>query len=204
MPAETYVSGEELITELQKRFFLREVNLIEEAYKFAQGHYGSLIHPTGKTYLEYVLGVAATLADIDAHPLVIAASIVNPPLPEHEVVLADLKQDFPNQEDLIKLVEENFLLSKLEWNVWSMHSATNKIRERKEILLKMFLIANDDNKSEEQEELAAPHFQKREKQIENIVRMFLAEVTDIRVLLINLADRLHCMKLLKNLEDKQK
>ncbi len=204
MPAETNLSGEELIEELRKRFFPGEVSLIEQAYTFAQEHYAALRHPTGKPYLEYVLGIADLLANSDSLPLVIAASIVNPPLPEYDAVLEDLKRDFARQEDLVKLVEELFRLSKFEWDTWYPPLTTQEEKDRKEVLLKMFLVAIGDTESDEYEALTAPYFQKKEKQIENIVRMFLAEVNDTRALLIKLADRLHCMKLMKNLEEKEK
>ena len=73
MSAITTVSGEELIEELKNHFSPGEVGLVRQAYEFAKSHYASFKHPTGRPYLDYVLGVAMLLADIDSLPLVIAS-----------------------------------------------------------------------------------------------------------------------------------
>ena len=206
MATETHVPSEKLIEYVQCRFSLSDIDLVKQACAFAEKHYASRNHPTGIPYSEYALSVAKILADLDSVPIVIAAAIISPPLSIYPLILSDLKATFNDQVELVKLVEEIFQLSNLEWDVWPESSESNKNGERKEILLKMSLLAIDGEKNEDQEQhaLTAIHFQKKEKQVENIIRMFLAGVTDILALIIKLADRLQFMRLLKNLTETEK
>ncbi len=206
MATETYIPTEKLIEYVQDRFTQKDVDLVRRACAFAEIHYAAIRHPTGSLYSEYVLVVAKILFDLGSAPIVIAAAIIHPPTPIYAKVFNYLKAAFEDLEELVWLVEEIFRLSKLEWDVWPNHSESHETQERKEVLLRMFLLAIDEEENEEQERyaLAAPQFQKKEKQIENNIRMFLAEVRDVRALIIKLADQLHFMKLLKNLTESEK
>ena len=54
-------------------------------------------------------------------------------------------------------------------------------------------------RSEDLKLLEATHFQKRENQVENLIRMLFAVTRDVRALIIKLADRLLFMRLLRDL-----
>ncbi len=205
MSTEIYAPSEQLIEDILK-CFPDERDLIRRAWDFAESHYGSSRHPTGKPYLEYMLRVAKILVDLGSVPIVVAATIVNPPLPQYADILDDLKSIFSDQLELVRLVEELFSVSGLELDVWPNHSEGKEARVRKEVLLKMYLLTIEGAESGDPEQnlLKAVHFQKREKQVENIIRMFLANVTDVRALIINLAERLYFMKSLKYLTDEEK
>src|SRR5947209_7860500 len=206
MATETYIPTEKLLEYVQDRFSQDDVDLVRRACAFAEDRYVTIRHPIGRSYFEYALVVAKILFDLGSTPIVIAAAIIYPPSPIYAKFFNELKVAFKDLEELVRLVEEIFRLSKLEWDVWPNRSESHEVQERKEVLLGMFLLAIDEEKNEDQERhaLTAAHFQKKEKQIENIIRMFLAEVKDIRALIIKLADRLHFMKLLKNLPEIQK
>ena len=137
MATEMYIPTEKLIEYVQDRFSQNDVDLVRRACAFAENHYASRKHPTGIRYSEYALSVAKILADLDSVPIVITAAIIFPPLSIYPLVLNDLKATFNNQAELVKLVEEIFQLSNLEWDVWPDSSESNKNGERKEILLKI-------------------------------------------------------------------
>jgi GTP pyrophosphokinase len=206
MSAEIYVPSEQLIEDILD-CFSDQRDLITRAWDFAESHYASFYHPTGKPFLQYVLRVAKILVDLGSAPIVIAAAIVSPPLQRYKSVITDLKDSFSDQPELINLVEELFTLSDLEWDVWPETFRSHDERLRKEVLLKMYLLAIEETKDDDIAQTLlkkAVHFQKREKQVENIIRMLLASVTDIRSLIIKLADRLYFMKSLKNLPEETK
>src|SRR5437588_12717901 len=117
MSAEIYAPSEQLIDDILK-CFPDEGGLIRRAWDFAENHYGSFHHPMGKPFLEYMLRVARILVDLGSAPIVIAAAIVFPPLPLYKSIITDLRDFFPDELELINLVEELFTLSHLEWDVW--------------------------------------------------------------------------------------
>lgn len=203
---ETYVTTEKLLERLEEHFPQGDLDLVKRACAFAEEYFASVVHPTGQPYIQYAFSVAKLLADLGANLAVISATMVYPPPSVTENVLDALRKQFKDEDELLELVEEVLHLSQLEWDVWPTFLESHESRERKEILHKMYLLAIDEAKSEDQEHisLTVAHFQKREKQVENLVRMFLAAATDIRALIIKLADRLLFMRLLKDVSQTRK
>ena len=209
MTVETLRGTEKLIEHIKGHFRDEDLDLIKRACAFAEDHSATIIHPIGKPYIQYVSEVAIRLADLRADPTAISAAIIYPPpIVTAEKDLQDLRQKFKIEKELVNLVEEMLHLDHLEWGVWPATLEQSESRARKEILQKMFLLAIDEAINDNQEQSAltttAVHFQKKEKQIENLVRMFLAAATDIRALIIKLADRLYLIKFLKDLPQIQK
>ena len=202
---DTHVAIEKLIERLQGRFRQKDLDLVKQAYAFAKEHFAGLVHPTDKLYIQYVLGVAKLLADLGADPTTISSALIYPPPSVAGKLLDDLRQNFKSEKEIVELVEELLHLARLEWDVWPTSLESNESRERKEILRKMYFLGIDEmiSKDHEQNSLTAIHFQKKEKQVENLVRMFLA-TTDIRALIIKLADRQLFMRLLKDVSPTQK
>jgi len=198
---ETLDATEKLIEHLREHFTQKDLDIIQSACTFAAEQYVSISHPTGKSYIQYASEVARLLADLNAEPIVIAAAIIYPPPHANFDVLEEIKKEFKNESVLIKLVEEVHYLNHYEWNIWPVLEENDTIQDRQEILRKMFLLAIEDTNCEDEKLnlLTATHFQKREKQAENLIRMLFAKTTDIRALLIKLADRLLFMRLLKDL-----
>src|SRR5947209_8152444 len=118
-----------------------------------------------------------------------------------EKALDDLEKEFKGENELLELVKEVLHVGNLEWNIWSNIPEHGESAERGEILHKMFLLAigEAENEKQAQDISRVVHFQKQEKQVENLIRMFLVAANDYRALIIKLADRLYLMKLLKNL-----
>src|SRR5436305_3190100 len=144
MATETYVPSETLFEYVRCRFSSQDVALVKRACDFAESRYALINHPAGIRYSEYVLGVAKILVDLDSFPTVIVAAILSPPPSIYPLILSDLKATFNDQMQLVKLVEEISQLSKLEWDVWPERAENNKNGERKELLLKMFLLGIDE------------------------------------------------------------
>lgn len=198
---ETHVTIEDLVRVVQAHFPFGSIDIIKHAYAFAEEYYVYLVHPTGKTYIQYALAVARYLAEAGSEPSVIAAAIINPPTSIEKKVISTLKKTFKDSDELLELVEEAIQISHYEEGIWPSVQVQNEYSEQKEILRKMFLIAIDEikNQTQEQQSLTVVHFQKKERQLENLIRMFLAAAIDIRALVIKLVERLYFIKYSKEL-----
>lgn len=199
------VLEEELIKQLQGFYPVEDLALIKRAYTFAKEHYAQLAHPIDGPYLQHAFDVAKYLAEFGSEPVVVAAALICPPPPTERKVYDELKKGFRGENELLELIEQELNISQLEWGIWPLSQDHGESKERDEILHKMFLQVTDEVKDQIQEpdSLAAAHFQKKEKQIENLIRMFLAEATDIRALIVKLVDRLYTIKGLKDLSPSQ-
>jgi len=195
---------EKLFEHLQELLSPGSLELIKQAYDFAVAHYAAIDHPIGKPYLQYASEIAVQLSELHIDPILIAAALLYPPPTVKEQALEDIKKHFQRERELSALLEDILRLERLEWNTWSTFlqgPASGEEQERRDVLQKMFLLAIDEDQEEASamDLLAAAQFQKREKQTENIVRMFLTSVDDIHALIFKLVDRLHFIKLLKDL-----
>ncbi|HLI09233.1 MAG TPA: HD domain-containing protein [Ktedonobacteraceae bacterium] len=203
---ETLVTIDELLAYLRKRedFSQQELALLEDACAFAQHHYTHLIHPTGNPYLPYVCGVARILISLGADAPVVAAALLYPPPPVAATVADELRKQWQSSADLLSLIDELFHLDRLEWDIWTTqpdHCESHACKGRRKIIRKMHLLTIDEisgDAIESRADAAAEHFQKREKQIANLINMFFIAVSDFRPLMIKLADRLLLMRLLKD------
>jgi GTP diphosphokinase / guanosine-3',5'-bis(diphosphate) 3'-diphosphatase len=201
----TFVTIEKLIECVQEHSPQKDIGLVMRAYVFAENRYAHIDHLTGISYIQYVMNVAKYLAELGSEPSVVSAAIVFPPPPLQESVLNELRKNFKGESELLELVEEILHIGRLEWSLWLSARVQNEYTERRAILQKMYLLAIDDTTSDGQVQAsrASFHFQKKGKQLENLIRMFLAEATDIRALSIKLVDRLYFIKLLKDLPESQ-
>src|SRR5216683_3492676 len=198
---ENYLTIEELIETAQASFPSGNPGLVRRACDFAQEHYRDLTHPTDKSYIQYAITVANYLAETGSEPAVVAAALICPPPPVEGKVFDILRKNFKGEDELLELVEETVQISHLEDGVWPSTHAQNESRERKEILRKMVLLAVDEAETQtnSQNPLTAVHFQKKERQLENLISMHLAAATNIHALVIKLVDRLYFIKYIKDL-----
>ncbi len=197
---------EEQIRYIRDHFLAKDLNLVERAYAFAKTHYTHITHPTAKPFVEYTLHVATLLANLEANAIIVAATLLCPPLPLIKSTLDDLEKEFKGENELLDLIKAVLHIGTLEWDIWSGIPKQGESRGREEILHKMFLFAIGEAESEKQAQdiSRVVHFQKQEKQVENLIRMFLVAAADYRALIIKLADRLYLMKLLKDLSPAQR
>lgn len=187
------------------RFPERELDLIKRSCAFAEKHYAHVKHPTNKPYPEYVLHVAEFLIDLGSDATLVSAAVICLSPTISTPVVEDIRHTFRDEPELLVLVTELLGFSHLEWATWLSHSNDNQSALRQDTLKKMYLLTLDatSNAKGAANLLSITHFQKKEKQAENIIRMLLA-ATDIRVLIIKLVDRLYFMRFLKNLTPLEK
>jgi RelA/SpoT family (p)ppGpp synthetase len=202
MVVETPGATEKFIEHAKELFHDGELDLIKQACDFAEIHYAQIKHPLGMTYLEYATTAAMTLDGFFADAIAVAATIIYPPPPVSDEILDALKERFGNAKELIKVVEEALHLSRFELDPWQISTAQQKDSgDRKDILQQMFLLTIEDDDNSLQD--TATFFLTKEEQTENVIRMLIDLVTDIRALLIRLADHLCFIKLLKDLSPEQ-
>lgn len=200
---------ENLLEFIEERFLSRfhplDLDLLKNSCAFAEKHYANVIHPTTKQYTEYILLVAKYLIELGANSVLVSAAVICLSPSVTKQVVDDLKSVFKNEHELLKLVNEVFHFSRFEWNSRLGYSDDKEPEVRQAILKKMYLLAlGETNNSKDLRDLPSIlHFQKKERQAENLIRMLLAAI-DIRVLIIKLVDRLYFMQLLKNLESDEK
>jgi (p)ppGpp synthase/HD superfamily hydrolase len=198
-----------LLDFIQERFLPRfpeqELGLIKRSCAFAEKHYAHVKHPTNKPYAEYVLYVAKFLIELGADAVLVSAAVICLSPSISIQVVEDFKNVFKNEPELSGLVTELMRFSHFEWNTWLSYSDDNQPAIRRDALKKMYLLALGETSSDKGpgDLLSINHFQKKEKQAENIIRMLLA-ATDIRVLIIKLVDRPCFMRFLKDLTPSEK
>lgn len=229
---ETVVTVETLIDALQrqKKYTQEDLAFIIDACAFAESHYSNLTHPVGKPYLSFACGIAKILVNLDADADVIAASLLFPPPPAKDALPA-LKLQFKDKPVLLRLIDELFHLDQLAWDIWPIEQNPCELhasKERRKIVRRMYLLALDEEATLNEEatqiskdkeahsdnekappdqvrvDPAAEHFQKREKQLANLIGMFFVAVSDFSPLIIKLADHLLLLRLLKDVEQTQK
>lgn len=197
-----------LIEALRETNFLSVKDIIgNRVYAFLIKSYGNRKYPMlDIPYTDYVFGVAEILKVIGADPTVISAATIYPLPSVTGRTLEELTGGFGEKlldKEILGLVEEIQYLSKFEWNILSTH---NEQEESIEIVRKMFLLTLHEFQTQIQiQELPKDNrFQDNGKQKENVIRLLLAATTDIRALIIKLAEHLQLMRLLNTLPQLRK
>lgn len=198
-------SPEKLFEQFNNLLPEESLELVRQAYDFAEAYYTNIDHPIGESYLQYASQIALRLSELYFDPTLVVAAFLYPPPFMKEQIWREIKKRFPQQ---LALLEDISRLERLEWSPW-LASQSGKLtgteKERSDVVHNMFLLAIDEPQGETPtpDLLAAAQFQKREKQAENIIRMFLTSVYDVQALIFKLVDRLHFTKLLKDLPPEQ-
>ena len=163
----------------------------KRALAFLKRHYPNQLHPIGISYFDYVYGLANLLKLLGADSAVISAAMlyplaINPGLNRSE--MADVFDD-----EIIDLVEELRCPAISDLRMWSTDLRYHEKLKRNNTLQQMFLLTLDTqllanlHKNTYQTE----HFQQRETQVKNLLRLLMAATADVRTLVIMLAERLH-------------
>ena len=148
MQYDTSVTTDQPIKLIESRFSESDVELIERVNTFAEEYYHNIKHPVGKSYFEYATNVAKILADLDVEPIIVITAIILP-LPHLNFdAFKEFKDQFQNECEMMKLVEEVKHVNQYELDIWQASVNNNILKERQSILRRMFLLAIEDTYNE--------------------------------------------------------
>ena len=171
---------DELLLLLPDHYILADRELIQRAYHLAEKAHAGQKRASGEPYINHCLAVAAILAEFSMPAEVVAAGLLHDTVEDTSVKIDVLNRDFG--EGVAKLVQGVTKLTQLP--------RVSRGEHREEALRKT------DQDTTQAEDEAAKRNRKRELATETLRKTFLAMDSDVRVVLIKLADRLHNMRTL--------
>ncbi|MCX7609898.1 MAG: bifunctional (p)ppGpp synthetase/guanosine-3',5'-bis(diphosphate) 3'-pyrophosphohydrolase [Anaerolineales bacterium] len=170
---------EELLSLLPETYSAADRELIQRAYQIAEKAHAGQMRASGEPYITHCVAVAGILANYSMPAEVIIASLLHDTLEDTDLSIDVLRNEFG--ETVANLVQG---VTKLT------HLPRVSRGERAEEL--------QSNNGHDTETLPEEELRNRKRQlaIETLRKTFLAMDSDIRVVLIKLADRLHNMRTL--------
>jgi GTP diphosphokinase / guanosine-3',5'-bis(diphosphate) 3'-diphosphatase len=180
MKTSSPLSLNELLSQLPDHYTHADRELIQRAYRLAEKAHAGQKRASGEPYVYHCLAVAAILADYSMPADIIAAGLLHDTIEDTKVKYEDLRRDFG--EAVANLVQGVTKLTQLP--------RVSRGEHQEEALRK------SDEDSSQVEDEAARRNRKRDLAAETLRKTFLAMDSDVRVVLIKLADRLHNMRTL--------
>ena len=180
MKTSSPLSLDQLLVLLPDHYILADRELIQRAYHLADKAHTGQKRASGEPYIYHCLAVAAILAEFSMPAEVVAAGLLHDTVEDTSVKIEVLKRDFG--EGVAKLVQGVTKLTQLP--------RVSRGEHREEALRKT------DQDTTQTEDEAAKRNRKHELATETLRKTFLAMDSDVRVVLIKLADRLHNMRTL--------
>lgn len=174
------LSLKELLGQLPDYYTLADRELIQHAYRLAEKAHAGQKRASGEPYVYHCLAVAAILADYSMPADIITAGLLHDTLEDTSIKYENLRSDFG--EGVANLVQGVTKLTQLP--------RVSRGEHQEEALRKQ------DETSLQVEDDAAKRNRKRDLAAETLRKTFLAMDSDVRVVLIKLADRLHNMRTL--------
>jgi len=174
------LSLKELLNQLPDNYTLADRELIQHAYRLAEKAHTGQKRASGEPYVYHCLAVAAILAEYSMPADIIAAGLLHDTVEDTSIKYEVLRSDFG--EGVANLVQGVTKLTQLP--------RVSRGEHQEEALRK-----SDDAISKVEDE-AAKRNRKRDLAAETLRKTFLAMDSDVRVVLIKLADRLHNMRTL--------
>jgi guanosine-3',5'-bis(diphosphate) 3'-pyrophosphohydrolase len=179
----------ELLACLPGTYTPADRELIQRAHRVAEKAHTGQKRVSGEPYLNHLLAVAAILAEFSMPAEVVAAGLLHDTIEDTKLTAEDLHRDF--SDEVVSLVQGVTKLTQLP--------RVSRGEHREEALPK----ANEDEAetllreaAQAAENAAELRDRKRELSIETLRKTFLAMDSDVRVVFIKLADRLHNMRTL--------
>jgi GTP pyrophosphokinase len=180
MKTSSPLSLQELLSQLPDYYTLADRELIQSAYRLAEKAHVGQKRASGEPYVNHCLAVAAILAEYSMPADIIAAGLLHDTVEDTSIKYEDLLSDFG--EGVANLVQGVTKLTQLP--------RVSRGEHQEEALRK------SDEANSHIEDDAARRNRKRDLATETLRKTFLAMDSDVRVVLIKLADRLHNMRTL--------
>ena len=180
MKTSSPLSLKELLALLPDYYTLADRELFQRAYRLAEKAHAGQKRASGEPYVYHCLAVAAILAEYLMPADIIAAGLLHDTVEDTSIKFEDLRSDFG--EGVANLVHGVTKLTQLP--------RVSRGEHQEEALPK------SDEASSQVEDEAAKRNRKRDLAAETLRKTFLAMDSDVRVVLIKLADRLHNMRTL--------
>ena len=168
-------SIEAIITRVNEYNEEADIELIRRAYDFAAEAHKDQKRLTGEPYIMHPLSAAEILADLEMDSASIAAALLHDVVEDQDIKLADIKAKFG--PEVAELVDGVTKLKLADFDV------------------------DLEDEDEEPKRGGEPKKRRAEfrRSAENLRKILLAVVRDLRVMVIKLADRLHNMRTLQGL-----
>tara|TARA_Y100001970_G_scaffold55451_1_gene70250 strand:- start:1205 stop:3463 length:2259 start_codon:yes stop_codon:yes gene_type:complete len=157
---------------LKKSYSGKDIELIDNAYKFANDAHKGQIRASGDPFIYHSVAVASILQELRLPPVVLAAALLHDVVEDSTVTLGALTKGFG--KEITSMVDG---VTKLTGQVQRQDSKMLSVLGNRE--------SNGKDITDEQ--------------AETIRKTFLAMSDDVRIVIIKLADRLHNMRTLKSL-----
>ncbi len=170
----------DLLSLLPDYYNLSDRELIQRAYRLAEKAHAGQKRASGEPYVNHCLAVAAILADFLMPADIIAAGLLHDTVEDTSIKIDDLRRDFG--EGVANLVQGVTKLTQLP--------RVSRGEHQEEALRKQ------EEENSQVDDAAAKRNRKRDLAAETLRKTFLAMDSDVRVVLIKLADRLHNMRTL--------
>jgi GTP pyrophosphokinase len=180
MKTSSPLSLKELLDQLPEYYTLADRELIQHAYRMAEKAHAGQKRASGEPYVNHCLAVAAILAEYSMPADIIAAGLLHDTVEDTTIKYEELRSDFG--DGVANLVQGVTKLTQLP--------RVSRGEHQEEALRK------SDEAGAKIEDEAAKRNRKRDLATETLRKTFLAMDSDVRVVLIKLADRLHNMRTL--------
>jgi len=189
MKSSSPLSLEQLLARLPDYYTPADRESIQRAYRVAEKAHTGQKRASGEPYVNHLLAVAAILAEYSMPAEVVAAGLLHDTIEDTSIKAEDLRHDF--SDGVVSLVQGVTKLTQLP--------RVSRGEHREEALPKLGEDGSQASSragAREAEDESALRNRKRELSIETLRKTFLAMDSDVRVVFIKLADRLHNMRTL--------
>lgn len=171
---------EELLTLMSPRCDKKGLELILRAYRVAEAAHINQRRSSGEAFIAHPLAVGYTLADLNLDAPTIAAALLHDVAEDTSLKVPEIREQFGDE-------------------VANMVDALTKL-SKQEVANKDGAAARADSDSQATREAETATFNYRtDREAESLRKMLLGIMSDVRVVLIKLADRLHNMRTLSAL-----